>query len=98
MQRRPSPSSRAPGSQAGIALVLVLWVIALLSVNLAVINIQPIIPVLDGGQLVFLLVEKIRGRPLAMNVRIKFQYVGILAVIGLTVFVTYNDIMRFLSQ
>ena len=71
--------------------------IALLSVNLAVINIQPIIPVLDGGQLVFLLVEKIRGEPLSMNTRIKFQYVGILAVIGLTVFVTYNDIMRLLG-
>ena len=72
--------------------------IALLSVNLAVLNIQPIIPVLDGGQLVFLLIEKFRGQPLAMATRIKVQYVGILAVIGLTVFVTYNDIMRLLSQ
>lgn len=71
--------------------------IALLSVNLAVLNIQPIIPVLDGGQLLFLLVEKIRGRPLLMETRIKFQYVGILAVIGLTLFVTYNDIMRLLN-
>jgi len=71
--------------------------IALLSVNLAVLNIQPIIPVLDGGQLVFLLIEKFRGQPLAMETRIKVQYVGILAVIGLTVFVTYNDIMRLLN-
>ena len=72
--------------------------IALLSVNLAVLNIQPLIPVLDGGQLLFLLIEKIRGRPLAMNIRIKFQYVGILAVIALTLFVTYNDIMREFAQ
>lgn len=72
--------------------------IALLSVNLAVLNIQPLIPVLDGGQLVFLLIEKIRGIPLSMATRIKVQYVGILAVIGLTVFVTYNDIMRLLGR
>ena len=36
--------------------------------------------------------------PLSMDTRIKFQYVGILAVIGLTVFVTYNDIMRLFGQ
>lgn len=72
--------------------------IAILSASLAVLNIQPLIPVLDGGQLLFLLVEKIRGGPLSMKTRIKFQYGGILAVLGLIVLVTYNDVMRFLGQ
>lgn len=71
---------------------------ALLSVNLAVLNIQPIIPVLDGGQLLFLLIEKIRGVPLSMKTRVAVQYVGILAVLSLTLFVTYNDIMRLLGR
>ncbi len=70
---------------------------ALLSVNLGVLNVVPI-PVLDGGQLVFLLIEKILGRPLSMNIRIKFQYVGILAVISLMLYVTFNDMMRLIDD
>ena len=66
---------------------------ALLSVNLAVINIVPI-PVLDGGQLVFLAIEKLRGSPLSMKARITAQQVGIIVVLGLIVMVTYNDIVR----
>jgi regulator of sigma E protease len=85
------------GAEARAGLPNLLYFMALLSVNLAILNVLPI-PVLDGGQLVFLLIEKIIGRPLSMNTRIKFQYVGILAVISLTVFVTYNDIMRLFGQ
>jgi len=72
--------------------------VALLSVNLAVLNIQPVIPVLDGGQLLFLMIEKMRGRPLPIKARIAVQYVGILAVLTLTLFVTYNDILRLLGR
>jgi regulator of sigma E protease len=72
--------------------------VALLSVNLAVLNIQPVIPVLDGGQLLFLMIEKMRGRPLPLKARIAVQYVGILAVLTLTLFVTYNDILRLLGR
>jgi len=71
---------------------------ALLSVNLAVLNIQPVIPILDGGQLLFLLLEKFRGSPLPMKARLAAQYFGILAVLSLTLFVTYNDIMRLLGR
>ncbi|MFH2048850.1 MAG: RIP metalloprotease RseP [bacterium] len=69
---------------------------ALLSVNLAVINIVPI-PVLDGGQLVFLAIEKLRGSPLSMKARITAQQVGIIVVLGLIVMVTYNDIVRVIQ-
>ena len=66
---------------------------ALLSVNLAVINILPI-PVLDGGHLVFLIIEKIKGSPVPMKIRIYAQQIGIVALLGLILFVTYNDVLR----
>lgn len=66
---------------------------ALLSVNLAVLNVLPI-PILDGGHLVFLAVEKIKGSPLSMKARIAAQQVGMLMLLGLILVVTYNDILR----
>lgn len=66
---------------------------ALLSVNLAVLNALPI-PVLDGGHLVFLAIEKARGTPLSMKARSIAQQVGLALLLGLIVFVTYNDILR----
>jgi regulator of sigma E protease len=66
---------------------------ALLSVNLAVLNILPI-PVLDGGHLVFLIIEKIKGGPLSARARIMAQQVGLVLLLSLIVFVTYNDILR----
>ncbi|MBU8932702.1 MAG: RIP metalloprotease RseP [candidate division Zixibacteria bacterium] len=69
---------------------------ALLSVNLAIINVLPI-PVLDGGQLIFLAIEKFNGSPLSMKVRIIAQQVGIVLVLSLIVMVTYNDIIRVIQ-
>ena len=66
---------------------------ALLSVNLAVLNILPI-PVLDGGHLTFLAIEKLKGGPLSLKARAIAQQVGIVVLLTLVVFVTYNDIMR----
>lgn len=66
---------------------------ALLSVNLAVLNVLPI-PVLDGGHLVFLLVEKIKGSPVSIKIRMIAQQVGIVALLSLILYVTYNDILR----
>ncbi len=66
---------------------------ALLSINLAVLNILPI-PVLDGGHLVFLAVEKLKGSPLSMKARITAQQIGMLCLLLLVAFVTYNDVLR----
>ena len=66
---------------------------AVLSVNLGVLNVLPI-PVLDGGHLVFLLVEKIKGKPLSMKTRMTAQQIGMVVLLSLIVFVTYNDILR----
>ena len=68
---------------------------ALLSVNLAIINLLPI-PVLDGGHLVLLLVEKVKGSPVNPRIYEKLLLVGFVLIILLMVFVTYNDIRRLL--
>lgn len=70
---------------------------ALLSINLAVLNILPI-PILDGGHMVFLLIEVIKGSPLSMKTRLIAQQVGMLALLTLIVVVTYNDILRAFGQ
>jgi regulator of sigma E protease len=81
-------------AQAGFSALLVF--IALLSVNLAVLNVLPI-PVLDGGHLLFLVIEKIKGSPLTMNQRMLAQQVGLVFLLLFIVWVTYNDIMRFIT-
>ena len=72
--------------------VLLQWM-ALLSVNLAVLNLLPI-PVLDGGQLLFLLVEGIRGRPLSVEQRLRLSHVGLVIVVGIMVWAITNDFLR----
>jgi regulator of sigma E protease len=69
--------------------------LALLSINLAFINVLPI-PVLDGGYLLFLLIEKIKGSPVSPRVFGYSQILGLVFVLALVVFVTYNDILRLL--
>ncbi len=81
-------------AQAGFSSLLVFM--ALLSVNLAVLNILPI-PVLDGGHLVFLGIEAIKGSPLSINQRMIAQQIGLVFLLVVIVLVTYNDIMRFIS-
>jgi regulator of sigma E protease len=69
---------------------------ALLSVNLAVLNILPI-PVLDGGHLVFLLIEAVRGRPVPIEQRIRLTKVGMVLIFALMVFALGNDIVRWIG-
>jgi regulator of sigma E protease len=67
---------------------------ALLSINLAVLNLLPI-PVLDGGQLLFLGVEAVRGKPLSVEQRLRLANVGIILVVGIMVWAITNDFLRF---
>ena len=69
---------------------------AILSVNLAVLNLLPI-PVLDGGHVVFLLIEKVRGRALSIRQRAIAQQAGLVILLVWILRVTYNDIMRFIG-
>ncbi|MCA8948543.1 MAG: site-2 protease family protein [Planctomycetes bacterium] len=71
------------------------YFLALISVNLAFVNLLPI-PVLDGGHLLFLAIEKVKGSPVSARVFGYSQVVGLVFVLLLVLFVTYNDILRLL--
>lgn len=81
------------GQQARQGAGSLVFFIALLSINLAVLNFLPI-PVLDGGHLLFFFIEAVIGRPVNMRMREIAQQVGIFVLILLMVFVFYNDITR----
>lgn len=84
------------GQLARLGLAALFEFMALLSVNLAILNILPI-PVLDGGHLVFLLFEGVRGKPLSVQARMRLIQVGMLLLLGLMVLVFTNDILRVLG-
>ena len=72
-----------------------LWyILALVSVNLAVANFLPL-PIVDGGLFLLLILEKIRGKPLSLKVQSAIQVVGLVILAGLFLFVTINDISLF---
>lgn len=78
-------------------LTRVTQIAAFISINLAVFNILPL-PVLDGGLLVFLTLEGIRRKPLDIRVLERIQQVGIAFILFLFLFVTYNDIARWVTD
>ena len=67
--------------------------LAVISVSLGVTNLLPF-PPLDGGKIFILLIEAIRRKPLKQNIEYNIQMIGLFLIIGLSIFVTYNDIMR----
>ena len=69
---------------------------ALLSLNLAFINILPI-PALDGGRILFLIVEKIKGRPVKQETEAMVHNIGFMLLIGLMILVTFTDIKRLFN-
>jgi len=81
------------GEQARRGAYALFMFMALLSVNLAVLNVLPV-PILDGGHLIFLLVERLRGAPLSLKTRAWAQQIGLMMILGLILLVTYNDILR----
>lgn len=74
--------------------VYLLSFISLLSLNLAFINVLPF-PALDGGRLLFLVIEKIRRKPNNQKIEQIMHLVGFVVLISMVVFVTYKDIVHF---
>lgn len=74
-----------------------IWFLAMISANLAVVNFLPI-PIVDGGLFTFLIVEKIRGRPLSQEAQQIVQYVGLALLLGVFLLVTYQDIARMFGH
>jgi regulator of sigma E protease len=83
------------GDTANAGLLPFLYLMALLSISLGVLNLLPI-PVLDGGQLVMLGVEAVRGSPMSEKMENLFFMSGWVAVGSLMIFAIYNDISKFL--
>ncbi|MBU2575689.1 site-2 protease family protein [Patescibacteria group bacterium] len=67
---------------------------AILSFNLAILNILPF-PALDGGRLIFMAVEAVRGKPSKKEVEAWFHRIGFILFMLLAIFITYRDILRF---
>ena len=69
------------------------WAMALISINIGLINLLPI-PILDGGAILTLLIETVMGRDLSLNVKEAMLKVGFVFLMMLMVFVIYNDIAK----
>lgn len=83
------------GSQASYGITSLLYFIGFLSVNLGIINLFPLpIPILDGGVILFLIIEKITGKPLSEKNRQLLEQVGIALLLALMVYATFKDIIR----
>lgn len=67
--------------------------LAIISVSLGVTNLLPI-PALDGGKIIILLIELFRGKPMKVETEAKIQLLGFSILIAISLFVTYNDIVR----
>ena len=81
------------GKIARAGLVEFLFFMAIISANLAVINFLPL-PIVDGGLMVFLIIEKIKGSPVSLRVQVATQFIGLFLIVGAFLFVTYNDALR----
>jgi regulator of sigma E protease len=84
------------GQQAQAGVMNLVFFSAFLSISLGIFNLFPI-PVLDGGQIWFLLVEALRGRPLSRRVKEIVQQVGLGLLLLLMLFAFYNDITRVIT-
>ena len=69
---------------------------ALIAINIGIVNLLPI-PAMDGGRLVFLFIELIRGKPVKEEHEGMVHFIGIVALMVLMVIVTFNDIVRIIT-
>jgi len=81
------------GHVARDGFVSLVWFMAVISINLGLINLFPV-PLLDGGHLAFYLAERLRGRPLHDNIQEVGMRVGMILVVTLMVFATWNDLVH----
>ncbi len=83
----------ASGQAAAEGLPFFLRFMALFSINLAILNLLPI-PILDGGHLVFLGIEAVRGRPVSVEQRMRWSQVGFVILLGIMALALGNDFLR----
>lgn len=80
-------------SQAHQGMEALLYLVAYLSINVGIINLLPF-PAFDGGRILFLFIEKIFRKPVSKNVENIIHSIGFMLIIGLLIYVTFNDIIK----
>lgn len=83
----------AVNESAKAGVIYVVYLAALLSLNLAVMNMLPF-PALDGGRLLFLAIRKVTGKRVTDEMEGKVHFIGIVLLMLLMVYVTWNDIVK----
>lgn len=81
------------GTQAEAGFENILYLIALLSINVGFINLIPF-PAFDGGRIVFLIIEKIKGSPVSPELENKIHGIGFILLLALMIYITFNDIFK----
>ena len=92
----PISIARYAGQSAAVGLVTFLGFLGIVSVSLGVLNLLPV-PILDGGHLLFYLVELVKGSPVSETVQLVGQKFGITLLLALMSLAFYNDIIRLLE-
>ena len=85
----------AVNTTASTGFMNVVYLAALLSLNLAIINMLPF-PALDGGRLLFLAIRKITGRRVTDKMEGYVHLAGMVCLFALMIYVTFNDVIRFI--
>ncbi|HEX7341864.1 MAG TPA: RIP metalloprotease RseP [Rhodanobacteraceae bacterium] len=88
--------ARAANTSAHLGFAWFLSFLGLISLSLAVINLLPI-PILDGGWLLYYLIELVKGRPVSERTMVAGQFVGMAMIVALMGLAFYNDILRLVS-
>ncbi len=89
----PITIARASNAMASEGLATYLWLLALLSLSLGILNLLPI-PILDGGHLLYYLIELVKGSPVSERVMAAGNFVGLALIAGLMGLAFYNDIVN----
>ena len=90
----PLSIARYAGYSASIGFISFLTFLAVVSISLGVLNLLPV-PMLDGGHLLYYLVEFIKGSPVSEAIQVMGQKIGVAMLLGMMLLAFYNDILRF---
>jgi len=90
----PISIARYAGYSASIGFISFLTFLAIVSISLGVLNLLPV-PMLDGGHLLYYLIELFKGTPVSEGAQILGQKIGVVMLLGLMLLAFYNDILRF---
>lgn len=93
----PIRVAQVSGQVATLGFIALLNLAAILSVSIGLLNLLPV-PILDGGHLVFYLIEALRGRPVSDQAQEVGYRIGLGLILGLMVFATWNDITMLISR